>query len=107
MFERHLNPSHRYMAPVILAAAAHPFIAAGLAGAAGYTASKAAQAAKAGSSTQASPVGVTTPTAAQTVDATSSATSQNNARGRAALISTSASGVLGTDPTGRRRVLGN
>lgn len=43
-----------------------------------------------------------------TVDPVSTGVSSNakNA-GRAALISTSPSGVLGTDPTGRRKLLGN
>ena len=41
---------------------------------------------------------------AQVVDPESA---QNASRGRAALIATSPSGVQGSDPTGRRRLLGN
>lgn len=49
-----------------------------------------------------------TPDASQTVgDPTKNTTAQANNLGRAALISTSPSGVLGSDPTGRRKLLGN
>lgn len=49
-----------------------------------------------------------TPDASQTVgDPTVNSTANANNLGRAALISTSPSGVLGTDPTGRRKLLGN
>lgn len=40
-------------------------------------------------------------------DPTQNQTSNANNLGRAALISTSPSGVLGNDPTGRRKLLGN
>lgn len=45
-----------------------------------------------------------TPDASQTVDPSSSASNAQNA-GRAALVSTSSQGILGTDNTGRRKVL--
>lgn len=40
-------------------------------------------------------------------NSTTSKNIQNGNIGRAALVSTSPSGVLGTDPTGRRKLLGN
>lgn len=48
-----------------------------------------------------------TPTAGQTVAGAANKTADANNLGRAALIQTSPSGVLGTDPTGRRKLLGN
>lgn len=49
-----------------------------------------------------------TPDASQTVgDKTANQTSNANNLGRAALIATSPSGVMGTDPTGRRKLVGN
>ena len=53
---------------------------------------------------------IATPTAdaSQTVgDLTANQTAQAQNNGRAALITTSPSGVQGTDPTGRRKLLGN
>lgn len=47
------------------------------------------------------------PTPAQVVDPSIALGEQNANKGRATLISTSSQGVLGTDPTGRRKVLGN
>ena len=57
-------------------------------------------------SAKANQMGAQTPTAAQTVTAGDPAVSAN-AAGRAALISTNPQGVLGTETTGRRRLLGN
>jgi hypothetical protein len=48
-----------------------------------------------------------TPDASQTVGETPNKTEYANNLGRAALISTSPTGVLGSDPSGRRRLLGN
>lgn len=53
--------------------------------------------------------GATIPTTAQTVNAGDAAPGAggSTALGRAALISTSSSGVLGTEPVGRKTLLGN
>ncbi len=52
--------------------------------------------------------GNATPDASQTVgDPTINSSARANQLGRAALISTSPSGVSGTDPTGRRKLIGN
>lgn len=72
-------------------------------GIAAITSAQSAKATKAANANQAS----TTPTATQTVGDTSNKTNTSNNLGRAALISTSPSGVLSTDPTGRRKLLGN
>lgn len=77
-----------------------------LIGALGFMASKSmAKANKAETPPQTQPVANTTvDPQSQPADPSASA---NAAKGRAALIATSPSGVLGTDPTGRRRLLGN
>lgn len=54
------------------------------------------------------PAATAVPDASQTVGGSPTNTTTNaNNLGRAALINTSPSGVLGTDPTGRRKLLGN
>lgn len=86
-----------------------------LAGVAGFGASKIMQANDparnaAKNAAQAREQAATPPAAnpATTVgDKTGNMTSAANNLGRAALISTSPTGVLGTDPTGRKRLLGN
>jgi len=55
------------------------------------------------SSAAAAPVQAATPTVADAGNTTDRA----NNLGRAALISTSSQGILGSDPTGRRKLLGN
>ncbi len=83
-----------------------PFLVPALIGAAGATAITAMQAsgAKKAQTMSANP----TPDASQTVgDATANQTANAQNNGRAALISTSPSGVQGTDPTGRRKLIGN
>lgn len=60
------------------------------------------------SAKKAATVASITPTTAQTVNAgDASKTANPESLGRAALISTSSQGVQGTDPTGRKTLLGN
>lgn len=70
---------------------------------AGGTAAVMASGAKKAAQTSATPA----PDASQTVGASPNRTSYAQNAGRAALISTSPSGVQGLDPTGRRKLLGN
>lgn len=89
--------------PVIIAAVIGAVAAGGVAA---YTGAQQASAAKkaASASVAANP----TPTADQTVGGSPKNNTANaDNLGRAALISTSPSGVEGLDPTGRRKLLGN
>lgn len=56
---------------------------------------------------QAQTIQTPSPTQDQTVDAGVNKTSASANLGRAALIATSPQGVLGTDPVGRYKLLGN
>lgn len=77
-------------------------VAAGVAGGTGLALSAAAGQKKAAASASA------TPDASQIVgDQAANSTANANNLGRAALISTSPSGVQGIDPTGRRKLLGD
>lgn len=78
-----------------------------IAAAVGGTAAAGISAITAATQKKASTLPTATPDASQTVGGGTNTTANANNAGRAALISTSPSGVQGIDPTGRRKLIGN